>query len=447
MIKKKRDNILMKIITLLGISLLLINFTVTEPCALDSFGEPGSKVNLTDLLQYANNHNPGLLSQQASIKAAHQRTSSAGTLPDPMFTYGSFLTPIETRLGPQERKFSLVQKLPWPQKLGLKRKQARQSENIADLNLEANRQSLFYQIKISYFELAYQREAEQLTSDNILLFEQLTPVVRAAYGSGNVSQAALLQIQMEIEKLKNRFDQLLDLQQAQTAVLNALLGRDIKTPLPKFQKTDTSDQITAAVNNGQFDVTIETLRDLLTLNNPDLQLAEAKIKLTGTTADLAGKSYFPDLSIGVHYIQTGTAVDPTMPDSGQDPLLATISFNLPLWPGNHSALRAETKHLHTAASFAQKDRQNKLSSELDIALAGWRNARRQIVLYNDKLVPLTEQVYEVTAAAFAADQVGYTSLIEAQMSLLTTRLSLHRALADFAVKQAKLELLISSTNL
>jgi len=423
---------------------LITCLSITISSADNTAIEFSSNTTLADLLEYAQHHNPGLISEQEQIEAAGERVSSAGALPDPVLTYGHFITPVETRLGPQERKFSLMQKLPWLQKLSLKRKAARQSVTLAELKKEHRRQDLFYRIKTAFFELRYLLNAERLTAENIVLFDQLTHVVRAAYGGGNASQAAMLRIQIEIEMLKTSREQLIDMRNAQTGRINALLSRDIDTPIHINEEISSSPASMAVIESDHLSQTASELQALLTANNPGLNMTRTKLDLAQTKVNLAGKSYFPDLSLGVHFIQTGDAIDPSMPDSGRDPLLATVSFGLPIWPGNHSAVKEEAKHLRAAARSAQKDRQNELFAELEAARAIWLSAKRQVALYRDNIIPLAQQAYEVTAAAFAADQVSYTDLIEAQRSLLMTRLTMWRAITDLESSQAKLELLIGS---
>ena len=60
-----------------------------------------------------------------AVRAAHEdwiaeraRADASGKLPDPRLTYGRFLQPVETRIGPQEHQLALQQTVPWFGSLG-----------------------------------------------------------------------------------------------------------------------------------------------------------------------------------------------------------------------------------------------------------------------------------------------------------------------------------------
>jgi hypothetical protein len=46
-------------------------------------------------------------------KAAIEQVPQARALPDPKFTYGYFIREVETRVGPQQQKFEIMQIFPW----------------------------------------------------------------------------------------------------------------------------------------------------------------------------------------------------------------------------------------------------------------------------------------------------------------------------------------------
>ena len=69
--------------------------------------------SLDDYLIEAAENNPGLKSSYYEFEAALQKTAQVKALPDPVLSFGYFVSPVETRVGPQRAKFSLVQMFPW----------------------------------------------------------------------------------------------------------------------------------------------------------------------------------------------------------------------------------------------------------------------------------------------------------------------------------------------
>ena len=68
---------------------------------------------LEDYFKIAAENNPGLLSQYKEFEAALQKVPQVSTLPDPSLSVSALGQMIETRVGPQQARFSLTQMFPW----------------------------------------------------------------------------------------------------------------------------------------------------------------------------------------------------------------------------------------------------------------------------------------------------------------------------------------------
>ncbi len=68
---------------------------------------------LSDYLRYASLNNAELRAKFEQWKAALEQIPQAGALSDPKFTYGYFIEEVETRIGPQQQKFGIMQVFPW----------------------------------------------------------------------------------------------------------------------------------------------------------------------------------------------------------------------------------------------------------------------------------------------------------------------------------------------
>ncbi|WP_339650078.1 TolC family protein, partial [uncultured Salegentibacter sp.] len=85
------------------ISLLLISL----------WGGVGIAQELEDYLKIAAENNPKLQSAYTQFEAALQQSPQVSSLPDPTLTVSAFGRMVETRLGAQEARFSLMQMFPW----------------------------------------------------------------------------------------------------------------------------------------------------------------------------------------------------------------------------------------------------------------------------------------------------------------------------------------------
>ncbi|MDZ7689755.1 MAG: hypothetical protein U5K69_01120 [Balneolaceae bacterium] len=64
-------------------------------------------------LQTAAQNNPALKASFNHYLAALEQVPQVNALPDPELAFGYFISPIETRVGPQTARFSLSQMFPW----------------------------------------------------------------------------------------------------------------------------------------------------------------------------------------------------------------------------------------------------------------------------------------------------------------------------------------------
>ena len=124
------------------------------------------------------------------------------------------------------------------------------------------------------------------------------------------------------------------------AKLNAALNRPVTEPIAwpdKLREEKTS-------------VTDEQLLDLLERTNPELQALEFEIAKRKLSIDLAKKDYFPDVMVGLDYIDTADSTGGRCPgDDGKDPVIAMVSINLLIWWNKLSAGVREARYRYWSA--------------------------------------------------------------------------------------------------
>jgi len=173
---------------------------------------------------------------------------------------------------------------------------------------------------------------------------------------------------------------------------------------------------------------------------------DAMIRKESDAAALARKARYPDIMIGLDYIQTDDARMPGVSDSGKDPLMASVSVNLPIWFGKLKAGEQQAAYRRAAAEDQRIESGNRLTADLQMALYNFRDAERKINLYSDTLVPKATQSLEVTREAFESGQAGFTALIDTERMMLEFQLAADRARADREIRLAEIEML-TGTNL
>ncbi len=422
--------------------------TVEERQALSDWKEEGRKwtvsdstdvhlpelnesASLDDYILYAMINNPGLHAAFDRWKAALEKVTPARTLPDPRFTYANYIKEVETRVGPQEHRFGLTQTFPWFGKLDLGGEMALQAANAEAQRYEAVKLDLINRVKKIYYEYCYLAEAINIANDNVTLLIYLESVARMKYKSGSGLQSAVIKAQVELGKLEDRLRSLQDLVRPVVAKLNMALNRPLHMPLP----------IPKALPEGKYDLIDDELFSLLRTRNPNLKVFDSMASKEDFDIKLAEKNFFPDLTLGMDYIDTASRSDASPIDNGKDPVIGMLSINLPIWHGKYSAVKAEAEARRRAVLRDRKEKENLLIADLEMALFGLRDADRKIDLYRGTLLPKAEQSMKITEIAFTAEKASFLDLIDSQRILLGFQLEYKRAVADRAQRLSEIEML------
>jgi outer membrane protein TolC len=397
---------------------------------------------VSDYLAYAALNNPGLEAAFNRWKAALEKVPQVRSLPDPKFTYSYFIKEVETRAGPQRHKFSLAQMFPWFGKLDLQGDVALEAANAERQRYEAFKLKLFFKVKDAYYEYYYLAQVIAVTEEHMQLVGYLENVARTKYSAGGVSYGDVIKAQVELGELEDRLRTLRDLRDPMVARLNAALNKPFNELIP-WPKSIPEEEV--VVSN-------EQLLTWLKEKNPELKAIDFETAKEKATIDLAKKEYFPNITLGVEYINTNPALKPPpnpdtgevprVKDDGKDPVIAMFSINLPIWYSKYRAGEKEARMRYLAALKQRGERENSLIADLKMELYNFRDAERKISLYRDALIPKAQQSFNVIQQAFAAGKTDFLDVIDAERTLLEFQLSFERAHTNRAQRLAKLEMLI-----
>lgn len=394
------------------------------PVFLYGQGHAGLDGSLLSYLQQAQAHNPGLQAARKVYDAAKERIPQAAALPDPMFQVAHFVESVQTRTGPQENVYMLSQKFPLPGKRSGKEELAHSEAQAFWYAFQHRQLQLARQVALGYYEYGYTAEAVRLTSESITLLKKLEPIVEQKVTVG-APLNSFLRLKVEIGKMEDRRQTLLQEQHIQSAKLRELLGHSGEGDLawPEWKNPDL------------FVPDVDSLAQGLRENNPELLMLRQDIQSAGTRADLAGLANYPDITLGVNYVDLGGMEgNPSMAIPQKDPWAVTLSINLPIWKEKIHSAMAEAQSLKDAADKKYESRRLALGTEMAVALAYLEDANRRVQLYGNELLDLAKQAVENTQASYENGKSGILDLIDSERSLLDIQL-LHRRAACDAWKQ------------
>jgi outer membrane protein TolC len=337
-----------------------------------------------------------------------------------MFQVTHFVESVQTRTGPQENVFMLSQRLPWFGKLG-QRGEAASAEAEALWYAFQNQQLMLARmVALQFFQYGYLEEAIRLTGENRDLLAELEPIVEEKVRSGGDINA-LLRLKVEIGKVDDRLQSLRQKRIEQSASLSELLA------LPQGELLDWPEWEAP----GPLSLDGPSLASAIAENHPELHMLERKIASAEARREIARLESYPDITLGLNYIQLGDpVVNPMTPDAGQDPWGLTLSVNLPIWREKTHAAKAEALASRRATENEYENRLNGLRAELSASLARLDDANRRLRLYGEELLGLAGQAVENSRAGYENGRTGILEVIDSERSLLDLQLLYWRAAAD-----------------
>ena len=179
---------------------------------------------LEGYLQVAAENNPGLKAKFNDYMASLEVAPQVSALPDPNIAFGYFISPVETRVGPQQFKISASQMFPWFGTLEAKENVAVQMAKAKyEIFLEA-KSKLFNEVRSTYFNIYFNRRAIEITRENLTILNTFQKLANIKVEAGKVSAVDEYRIEMEIGDLENQLALLIDKQYVLEVMFNNLLN-------------------------------------------------------------------------------------------------------------------------------------------------------------------------------------------------------------------------------
>ncbi len=411
----------------------VILIAVTFACCV--FAQETNDVNtmplstIEDYLRYAEAHNAGLKSSFEQWKAALEQLPQARALPDPMVEYGYYTQQPDTG---ERQMFSVKQTFPWFGKIEARTDAAAADADAAKKKYDAARLKLFQEVKDAFYEYAYLARAVAIAADNLELLKHFEQVARTKYMAAAATHPDLIRAQVQMAGLEDVLKSLEQLRQPTVARLNAVLNRPIDANLAWPVRYDLQP----------VQLNRQLMLDMVRQKNPELAGLSHESQAARSRIELAKKNYFPDIGVGVEWVQMERSGD--MQEKGKDPVLLMFSMNLPLWRDSYRAAERQARAEARKIEQEKIDTENTILARARQVLYEYEDSARKIQLYRDTLVPKADELLSASETAYAAGTIDFLSLIDAQQSLLQYHLAYERSLADNRQRLAELEMLVGT---
>jgi len=385
--------------------------------------------NLNQLIKIAVDNSPELKSRKLDWQSLIHKYKQQTALDDPQLVYSEAISPIETRLGPQDRVLMLNQKLPFRGKLALKGEVVKKEIELARVGYDKASRDLTVAIKQSYYELVYLENAIKLSLQNKQLLEKVSQLAAADYASSSSTLNDVAKAQSQYAQVSYDVQLLEELRSTEKTQINTLLNRS-----PEFKFEVNSNVAVPA----EFKHHIESLYKWAE-SNEEITLADIEIQKSDVQSRLSNYSSLPDFNLGASYSQIGKRDIADLPDNGKDGFAVSVGLNIPLNRSKNTAIKEQARLMNLKKIEDKKALQNTLRNKVKLVYFKLNNSYRLIVLYKNNLIPQASRAIQVAELQYTENNGSIASYLETQSTWLNFQLAYQRGIADYWKNLAEME--------
>ena len=389
--------------------------------------------SLEDLQHRAAENNLELKSQFKRFEAQLEGITQAKSWQDPNLSFGYFISPIETRAGPQIARFSLTQKLPWFGTYKAKGDIAAFRAEAEFEKFQDQKLKLFLNIAQKYYDLLALRYITELETKQLEILENLKAIVESNYKNNKAMLVDILRVDLEMDKQLSTIQVLKDQGQAFVTQLNQLMDRQLKTPVQILNPKQILEQ------NEWIEI------DSILRNHPRLE-AIRKLKASNESeSELAKKEAMPQFGLGLDYaiIQDRNVQNA---EAGQDAIMPMLSVSLPIFSKKNKSRKKAASLQGESIEFQLKNEESRLKTEIQVALYKQDELFSLLSLYDKQLLSLKD-ILQLSETALANASMGIEEVLRLQEERLLYEKQRAKTLADLQKTDKTLIYLTSNSDL
>jgi len=406
-------------------------YPVLTTLFLTLFSTVSSAQTLQSYQQIAAENNPDLKASYLEFEAAMQRVNQVSILEDPRLSFGYFISPIETRVGPQRAKVSLSQMFPWFGTLKAKENRANYLAQAKYQSFINDRNKLFWELSNAYYPLYEVQQHVGLLGENLEILTTYKRLATSSFENNRGAMADVIRVDILIENaatelmiLKNQIAPL----QVQ---FNTFLNRSDSIPVVISDLTELPP-----LEN-------DYRKDSLLPENPQIKSLNFQQKALKENELLAKKSALPQFGVGLDYAFIGERSNVSIRDNGKDAFMPMISVSLPIFRQRYSSAIKEAQLNQQAIEYRKEAIENKLVSNYESATFNLNKARDLIALYDVQIIK-TKQLIQLLYSSYSNSAKDFEEVLRMQQHLLKYQMAKATAKKNYQISVAEIEYLTSN---
>ncbi|MCA9054215.1 MAG: TolC family protein [Planctomycetaceae bacterium] len=391
--------------------------------------QPLPAESLTELESITAVQNPALRRLQQETAATWAKVRYVDKLPDPTLGANVFGHPIETAAGSQRANLSVMQMIPWLERLDAQAQQACYDAWTLQQMHAAEKLKVIGDLRVHWYKLYVLGKQIEINEANQTLLKSLIEAANARIAAGSAGSGDVLLGTLELSRLDERLVMLRQQVESTVAEINRLAGRPPQTPV----------SIPTTLASELPDWNYEMLCGIARVQQPAIAAARLRTHASRWGIEVARLKRRPDVSVGAawYFIDNNRPGTPIV-DVGQDAWSVGAQVSVPLSAAKYDAIRDEATWKHMATQSAVQDVEQQFDALLRDLLAQARAAHETATLYHDTILPQSRQTLDADVQALANNTVEFDRVIQDVRNVLTLEVGYHESIGRLATSLARI---------
>ena len=373
--------------------------------------------SLDEALATALKNNPDILRSEKEIEIARARTLQLSAIPNPEIVFSNEGIPFRSAEGGRELSLGLRQLVEFPGKRGLRKAIGQAGEKISEATLESARLLLITRVKKAYWRAAYSETALTHLESILETLREYQKMAAIRFKAGEVASTDVLRGRLEEVRVQNEIIEARQRLQEDKASLWLMIGAETPGQYPSLEEMSY-----APLTKG-----LEELKNAAS-ERPLLRALRQELDLRATAVELARKSRYPDLRLGLFY--------PSLYNSGWG---FELELSIPLWRKSFQGQILEGEALREQGAISLASAARRIMNRVEASYAHAQAASDQVILIKTSLLQDAADLLSAGIINYQYGRIDSLNLIDMYRMHRESRLEYLRALLNYHLVLAELE--------
>ena len=418
-------------------SKILIVLLMTALSIINAQNSKTNNYNLEKLINQAITVSPEIKMLEAKYRVAKSQIEIGTNLPDPVLTLGLVNLPVNSFSFTQEpmtgKIIGISQGIPFPGALSAASDVKAVDTSIIKQSIIDIKNKIRKDVAELYFSLQYLRENIRLAYESIELLNQISDVVRRKYDVGTASLQNLVQVEVQIIRVKDKIETLKSTERAVVTKLNAFLLRE-----------ETENLNTENIRSIRFfKTTADSLVKVAIKNRPLLKSIKLSVRKAELMKEQAEYTFYPNFKLALQYSQRDYSA--TTSNDFVDFFSVVVGISLPInYGGNKTELVNKAIHLSTLYNEQYNLTIQKLQQTFGTFNSKLLELANREELITKQLLPQAKQVYDAAIADYQVGKIDFVNVIKAENDILNIKTELAKIRTDYYKNLFTIEYLVGT---